>query len=592
MHNSQKKVKDLKGTLRQLMNYLKPYRLQLIFIIVLAAISTSSIIVGPKLLGQATNYIVSNLHQPQFDFKPLIHILLILIAIYIISAIFSYIFNWILTNITQKISYHLRQQISEKINHLPLSYFDKTTHGEVLSRLTNDVDVVSQTLNQSLSQIVTALITLIGITIMMLSISWQLTLVSLLVLPLSVWGVVFVASRSQKQFLIQQKELGHLNGHIEEMYSGHEVMQAFNGQKKSITKFSHINEQLYHSAWKAQFLSGLMWPIMHFISNLGYVVVATYGGFLAVNGRLMIGDIQAFIQYVHQFHQPIMQVAQITNILQSTLASAERVFEFLNEPEMSPDLKTPKNQSTSSSHITFDNVSFGYDPKNPVIKNLNLDIKPGQRIAIVGPTGAGKTTLVNLLMRFYDVDKGSIKIDGTDITTMKRSDVRKLFGMVLQDTWLFNGTIAENILYGNEKASDSEMRQAAKDAHADHFIQSLPEGYNMQIDEEATNISQGEKQLLTIARALLADTPIVILDEATSSVDTRTELLIQEAMNNLLKDKTSFIIAHRLSTIRQADLILVMNNGQIVEQGTHHELLDKNGFYAELYNSQFTENED
>ena len=494
-----------------------------------------------------------------------------------------------MTQVTQTVTFRMRRQLSEKINRLPLSYFDKQTYGEVLSRVTNDVDTISQTLNQSLSQIVSSTVMVLGILAMMFSISWQMSLVALLVLPLAGGVVTLIAKSSQKQFLRQQTQLGELNGHIEEMYGGHQVMRVFNGQKKSLAKFSRINNQLQESAWKAHFLSGLIYPIMNFIGNIGYVVMAILGGWLAINGRLKIGDIQAFIQYIDQFNQPLVQVANIANVLQSTAAAAERVFEFLDEPEEKAEGKNLVKLARVKGEVEFDNVVFGYQPDQTIIKGLSAHIKPGQRVAIVGPTGAGKTTLVNLLMRFYEINSGAIKIDGVDIAQMKRSDVRQMFGMVLQDTWLFNGTIRQNLLYGNPTASEEEMVATAKEAHVDHFVRSLPGGYDMVLGEEATNISQGEKQLLTIARAMLARTPMLILDEATSSVDTRTEVLIQKAMDKLMQGKTSFVIAHRLSTIRDADLILVVRDGNIIEQGRHDELLKQGGFYAELYNSQFAE---
>ena len=506
-----------------------------------------------------------------------------------LSAIFRYIQTWIMTQVTQTVTFRMRQQLSEKINRLPLSYFDKQTYGEVLSRITNDVDTISQTLNQSLSQIITSTVTVLGILVMMFSISWQMSLVALLVLPLAGGVITLIAKSSQKQFLRQQTQLGELNGHIEEMYGGHQVMRVFNGQKKSIAKFSKINNRLQESAWKAQFFSGLIHPIINFISNIGYVAMTILGGWLAINGRLKIGDIQAFIQYVDQFNQPLVQVANIANILQSTAAAAERVFEFLDEPEEAVESNNLVKLSNVKGEVEFDNVVFGYKPDQTIIKSLSAHIKPGQRVAIVGPTGAGKTTLVNLLMRFYEINSGSIKIDGVDIRKMKRSDVRQMFGMVLQDTWLFNGTIRQNLMYGNPKAAEEEMIKTAKEAHVDHFVRSLPGGYDMVLGEEAANISQGEKQLLTIARAMLEKAPMLILDEATSSVDTRTEVLIQKAMEKLMQGKTSFVIAHRLSTIRDADLILVVKDGNIIEQGNHETLLKQNGFYAELYNSQFAE---
>ncbi|TWP28950.1 ABC transporter ATP-binding protein [TM7 phylum sp. oral taxon 348] len=527
--------------------------------------------------------------RPAFHFEAIWRVVSLLIGLYVLSAIFRYIQTWLMTQVTQTVTFRMRRQLSEKINRLPLSYFDKQTYGEVLSRVTNDVDTISQTLNQSLSQIVSSTVMVLGILAMMFSISWQMSLVALLVLPLAGGAVTLIAKSSQKQFLRQQAQLGELNGHIEEMYGGHQVMRVFNGQKKSLAKFSRINNQLQESAWKAQFLSGLIYPIMNFIGNIGYVIMAILGGWLAINGRLKIGDIQAFIQYIDQFNQPLVQVANIANVLQSTAAAAERVFEFLDEPEEQAEGKDLVKLANVKGEVEFDNVVFGYQPDQTIIKGLSAHVKPGQRVAIVGPTGAGKTTLVNLLMRFYEINSGAIKIDGVDIRQMKRSDVRQMFGMVLQDTWLFNGTIRQNLLYGNPTASEEEMVATAKEAHVDHFVRSLPGGYDMALGEEATNISQGEKQLLTIARAMLARTPMLILDEATSSVDTRTEVLIQKAMDKLMQGKTSFVIAHRLSTIRDADLILVVRDGNIIEQGKHDELLKKNGFYAELYNSQFAE---
>ena len=527
--------------------------------------------------------------RPEFHFDAVWRVVSLLIGLYILSAIFRYIQTWLMTQVTQTVTFRMRRQLSEKINRLPLSYFDKQTYGEVLSRVTNDVDTISQTLNQSLSQIVSSTVMVLGILAMMFSISWQMSLVALLVLPLAGGVITLIAKSSQKQFLRQQTQLGELNGHVEEMYGGHQVMRVFNGRKKSLAKFSRINNRLQESAWKAQFLSGLIYPIMNFIGNIGYVIMAILGGWLAINGRLKIGDIQAFIQYIDQFNQPLVQVANIANVLQSTAAAAERVFEFLDEPEEQAEGKDLVKLTHVKGEVEFDNVVFGYKPDQTIIKGLSAHIKPGQRVAIVGPTGAGKTTLVNLLMRFYEINSGAIKIDGVNIAQMKRSDVRQMFGMVLQDTWLFNGTIRQNLLYGNPTASEEEMVATAKEAHVDHFVRSLPGGYDMMLGEEATNISQGEKQLLTIARAMLARTPMLILDEATSSVDTRTEVLIQKAMDKLMQGKTSFVIAHRLSTIRDADLILVVRDGNIIEQGKHDELLQQNGFYAELYNSQFAE---
>ena len=639
------KAKDFKGTVKKLAKYLTEFRWQMLMVAVFAVGSTMFAIASPKILGGATNQIVEDYvsmkayetitsklpkgaslpagttgadvlkqlpnqseiesqipssqldtikkldlsQRPEFHFEVIWRVVSLLIGLYVLSAIFRYIQTWLMTQVTQTVTFRMRRQLSEKINRLPLSYFDKQTYGEVLSRVTNDVDTISQTLNQSLSQIVSSTVMVLGILVMMFSISWQMSLVALLVLPLAGGVVTLIAKSSQKQFLRQQTQLGELNGHIEEMYGGHQVMRVFNGQKKSLAKFSRINNQLQESAWKAQFLSGLIYPIMNFIGNIGYVIMAVLGGWLAINGQLKIGDIQAFIQYIDQFNQPLVQVANIANILQSTAAAAERVFEFLDEPEEQAEGKDLVKLENVKGEVEFDNVVFGYKPDQTIIKGLSVHIKPGQRVAIVGPTGAGKTTLVNLLMRFYEINSGAIKIDGVDIRQMKRSDVRQMFGMVLQDTWLFNGTIRQNLLYGNPTASEEEMVATAKEAHVDHFVRSLPGGYDMVLGEEATNISQGEKQLLTIARAMLARTPMLILDEATSSVDTRTEVLIQKAMDKLMQGKTSFVIAHRLSTIRDADLILVVRDGNIIEQGKHDELLKQNGFYAELYNSQFAE---
>ena len=601
MHNGSKKPekpKDLKKTLKQLGALLKPYWVKITVVMFFAIASTAFAIASPKILGNATNIIVEDFVamiktpptapvQPVFHFDAIRDIIVFLLVLYIISAIFNYIQGWVMTDVTQKITYDLRKDISEKINRLPLKYFDKRTHGEILSRVTNDVETVSQTLNQSLTQIVTSVVMIIGILIMMLSISWLLTLVALIILPISLSLIKFITKRSQIYFVRQQKLLGDVNGHIEEMYAGHQVMRVFNGEKASVEKFNSINEDLYESAWNAQFLSGLMHPLMTFVGNLGYVGVSVVGGWLAINGSLKVGDIQAFIQYVQQFNQPIAQTANIANVMQSTAAAAERVFEFLEEPEQSANPKKPTLLKSPKGEVEFNDVVFGYDSKKPVIKGLNAKIKPGSRVAIVGPTGAGKTTLVNLLMRFYDVDSGEILIDGVNIKDMKREDVRKLFGMVLQDTWMFNGTIRENLIYGKPNASEEEIMKAAKEAQVDHFIRSLPGGYEMELNEEASNVSAGEKQLLTIARAMLTKTPMLILDEATSSVDTRTEVQIQKAMDNLMEGKTSFVIAHRLSTIRNADLILVMNDGNVIEQGTHDSLMKQAGFYAKLYNSQF-----
>ncbi len=635
------KARDFKGTIKKLVQHLKPYTWQLVVVLVFVIASTAFAIASPKIMGHATNQIVDDYvamkaydaitsklpegvqlpkgttgadvinrmpesersqipegqlstiksldlsARPTFHFDAIRDIVLLLLGLYLFSALFSYIQGWIMTNITQKVTYVLRRDLSSKINRLPLSYFDKRTYGEVLSRVTNDVDTISQTLNQSLSQIVTSVVMIVGIIVMMLSISWVLTIITIVVLPISFGFIAFITKRSQVQFVRQQELLGDINGHVEEMYAGHQVMRVFNGEEASVTKFNGINDKLYHSAWRAQFFSGLMFPLMNFVGNLGYVGVAVAGGWLAINGHIKIGDIQAFIQYVQQFNQPIMQTANIANVLQSTAAAAERVFEFLDEPEQSAEATKPARLDKVTGRVVFDNVVFGYDPGKPVIKGLSAIIEPGHRIAIVGPTGAGKTTLVNLLMRFYEVGSGDITIDGVSIKNMKRADVRRLFGMVLQDTWLFSGTIRDNITYGAPKATEAQMIHTAQEAHVDHFVHSLPGGYDMELNEEANNVSQGEKQLLTIARAMLAKTPMLILDEATSSVDTRTEVLIQKAMDNLMKGKTSFVIAHRLSTIRDADLILVMKDGNVIEQGDHRALMQQNGFYASLYNSQF-----
>ena len=596
------KPKNFWATIKKLVTYLRIFGVSIIFVFIFAIASTLFAIASPKILGNMTNQVVSDyvkiktydqniddasLPRPQIDFGILKYFVIELLVLYLLSAIFSYLQGWIMTSVSQKITYQFRRDISKKINRLPLAYFDKRTFGEVLSRVTNDVDVVSQTLNQSLTQIVTSITMIIGIMYMMFSISWHLTLVSLVLVPFSFVLIGFIVKKSQHFFKEQQVFLGELNGHIEEMYAGHSVMRVFNGEKQSVAKFGKINSKLFDSAWKSQFLSGLMMPIMTFVGNLGFVGVSVIGGWLAIKGQLRIGDIQAFIQYVNQFNQPIIQTANIANVLQSTAASAERVFEFLEEYEELGEENIGNVVKKFKGDVKFQNVVFGYTPEKTVINGFSADIKSGQKVAIVGPTGAGKTTIVNLLMRFYDVNEGSIKIDGVDIRVMKRAAVRKLFGMVLQDTWLFNGTIRENIAYGLPSATEDEVIAAAKAAQADHFISALPQGYDLELNEESDNISQGEKQLITIARAMLVKTPMLILDEATSSVDTRTEFLIQKAMENLMKGKTSFVIAHRLSTIRNADLILVVNNGNIVEQGQHDELLARNGFYASLYNSQF-----
>ncbi|MCK9444403.1 MAG: ABC transporter ATP-binding protein/permease [Tissierellaceae bacterium] len=586
------KPKDFKGTFSKLLDYLRPHRLKLIIVILFAMGSTIFSIIGPKVLGKVTTKIFEGLISKMMgtggiDFDNILNTISLLITLYIISALFSYVQGFIVTGIAQKVSYGLRREISEKVNRLPLKYFDKVSHGDVLSRVTNDVDTVSQSLNQSMSQIITSATTLIGVFVMMLSISWQMTIASLVILPLSMILVTNVIRRSQKYFTAQQKSLGEVNGHIEEVYGGHNIMKAFNAEEDVIGEFSRINDELYNSAWKSQFLSGLMMPIMNFIGNLGYVVVSILGGWYAVRNVIEVGDILSFIQYMRSFTQPIAQVAQISNILQSTMAAAERVFEFLDEEEEVEDSASPVALTDVQGRVTFENVVFGYSEDKIIINNFSQDIKPGQKVAIVGPTGAGKTTIVKLLMRYYDLKEGKILIDGKDIANLRREDLRDNFGMVLQDTWLFSGTIMENIRYGRLDATDEEVIEAAKLAYAHRFIQTLPDGYNMEINEEANNISQGQKQLLTIARAILSDPKILILDEATSSVDTRTEIFIQKAMENLMEGRTSFVIAHRLSTIKDADSILVIRDGSIVEQGNHEELLKKNGFYAELYNSQF-----
>ena len=595
MKMGQEKAKDFKGTMKKLMSYLSPYKLAILLVIVFAIGSSVFNIVGPKILGNATTKIFEGLVSKVsnsgggIDFDAIFRTLTILASLYIISSIFSFIQTFITSDISQKVSYNLRKSISEKINKLPLNYYDKKTNGEVLSRVTNDIDAISQNLNQILSQMITSATTLIGVLIMMLSISVTMTLVSLIVIPLSLVMIMLVVKKSQKHFRAQQEYLGHTNGHIEEMYSGHNIMKAFNGEEKAIEEFDKLSDTLYNSAWKSQFLSGMMMPIMTFIGNLGYVIVAIMGGFLAIRNKIQVGDILAFIQYVRSFMQPIAQTAQIANVMQQTAAAAERVFEFLEEEEVVEDVKNPISTEGIEGAVEFDHVRFGYNEDKIIINDFSINIKPGQKVAIVGPTGAGKTTIVKLLMRFYELNGGKILIDGHDYRDFTRNDLRKIFGMVLQDTWLFNGSIMENIRYGRLDASDEEVIEAAKLAHAHHFIKILADGYNMEINEEADNISQGQKQLLTIARAILSDPKILILDEATISVDTRTEVLIQQAMENLMEGRTSFIIAHRLSTIKNADVILVMKDGDIVEQGTHEELLKSKGFYSELYNSQFEE---
>ncbi|MBW7918754.1 MAG: ABC transporter ATP-binding protein [Anaerolineales bacterium] len=588
------KARNFRDTMRKLAGHLNAYRLQTAVVFIFAVASTAANIAGPKMLGNATTKLFEGVMARLngaggIDFDYIGRVVLWTLGLYLVSALFAYLQGWIMAGVSTDIAYRFRRDISEKMNRMPLKYFDGVTHGEVLSRITNDVDTVNQTLSQSLTQIITSLVTVVGVLIMMLSINFWMTLVALIIIPLSMTVVMLIVRQSQKYFKQQQDHLGHVNGHVEEMYGGHIVMKAFNGEQKSIEKFDVSNDNLYHSAWKSQFLSGLMMPIMSFIGNLGYVAVAILGGYLAVKRAITVGDIQAFIQYVRSFTQPIMQLANISNILQQTAAAAERVFEFLEEEEETPDSASPVKLDAAQGRVEFRNVRFGYAPDKPVIHDFSAKVEPGQKIAIVGPTGAGKTTMVKLLMRFYDVDGGAILADGHDIRDFKRHDLRKMFGMVLQDTWLYNGTIMENIRYGRPGATDEEVIAAAKAARVDHFVHTWPDGYQMVINEETSNISQGQLQLLTIARAFLADPTILILDEATSSVDTRTEILIQEAMDNLMNSgrRTSFIIAHRLSTIRNADLILVMNHGDIVEQGAHEELLAKKGFYYDLYMSQF-----
>lgn len=589
------KAKDFKGTMKNLFEYLKPYRLSMLVVIIFAIGSATFSIVGPKVLGKATTKIFEGLmnkvsgNSIGMDFDYIGKILLILLGLYVISAIFSYIQGFIMSGISQKVSYNLRKAISEKINRMPLKYFDSKTHGEVLSRVTNDIDTLSQNLNQSLSQVISSTTTIIGVLIMMLSISVQMTLVSLIMLPISMILIMLVVKKSQKYFKQQQEYLGHVNGQVEEVYGGHNIVKAFNKENDVIEEFNKLNEELYNSAWKSQFLSGMMMPIMSFIGNLGYVLISIMGGYLAIKKTIEVGDILSFTQYVRNFTQPLSQTAQIANVMQSMAAAAERTFEFLNEDEEVQFAENPVNPDEIKGEVSFENVHFGYTEDKIIINDFSVDIKQGQKVAIVGPTGAGKTTIVKLLMRFYDINSGTIKIDGRDINDFNRGDLRSIFGMVLQDTWLFNGSILDNLRYSKLDASDEEVIKAAKLAHVDNFVKTLPDGYNMELNEEANNISQGQKQLLTIARAILADPKILILDEATSSVDTRTEVLIQKAMENLMEGRTSFIIAHRLSTIRDADVILVMKDGDIVEQGNHEELLEADGFYASLYNSQFEE---
>jgi len=638
------KPKHFKKTMKTMWSYMKPHKMRLLFVVIFAVVSTVFLILGPRILGNMTTEVVdgyvagqaydkligalpkgtkipagttgamlfakmpksvtSKIPQaqqnalktvdfsrgrPGIDYHAIRNIGLWLIGLYVLSSVFAYAQGWIMTSITQDIVYRLRRNISQKINRLPLGYYDHHPFGEVISRVTNDIDTIGQSLNQSATQIITSVVTIIGILIMMLTISWQLTLLAVVVLPLSMGVVSLIVKKSQHYFVSQQKQLGEIDGHVEEMFSGHTVMRTYNGEKQSITKFSRTNQDLYKNGWKAQFLSGLMMPIMQFISNLGFVGVAVVGGNLAIRGTISIGDIQAFIQYMNQFTQPITQTANSANVLQVTAAAAERVFEFLDEKEEAVLVSDAVLPSDVHGAVEFKDVKFSYNPGEPTIRNFSASVQPGQKVAIVGPTGAGKTTMVNLLMRFYEIDSGNISIDGIDMSKLARADVRQQFGMVLQDTWLFNGTIAENIAYGKPGASREEVIVAAKAAHADHFIRTLPHGYDTVLGEETDNVSAGEKQLLTIARAMLADAPMLILDEATSSVDTRTEALIQQAMERLTEGRTSFVIAHRLSTIKGADLILVMKAGNIIEQGTHDKLVKAGGFYASLWGSQFAD---
>ena len=588
------KAKDLKGALGKILRYMGKYKIAVVFVMIIAACSTVFSVLGPKVLGKATTGLAEGLMAKVagtggIDFSYIGKVLLFVLGLYLVSSVLSFMQGWIMTGITQKICYRMRKEITEKINRMPMKYFESRTYGEVLSRITNDVDTLGMGLNQSVTQIITSTATIIGVLVMMLSISPLMTLIALVVLPVSGLCVSLVVKKSQKHFITQQEYLGHINGQVEESYGGHLVIKAYNKEDEMIARFNRTNDVLYTSAWKSQFLSGIMMPIMQFVGNLGYAAVALSGGMLAIRGVITIGDIQAFIQYVKSFTQPIQQIAQVTNQVQSMAAAAERVFEFLEEEEEDQVVEHPADVTKVIGNVAFDHVSFGYNPNQLIVHDFSAQVAAGQKIAIVGPTGAGKTTMVKLLMRFYDVNSGSIRIDGHDIRDFNRRELRDAFGMVLQDTWLFKGSIMENIRYGRLDATDEEVVAAAKAAHADHFIRTLPGGYEMELNEDASNISQGQKQLLTIARAILADNRILILDEATSSVDTRTEELIQSAMDNLMKGRTSFVIAHRLSTIKNADIILVMKDGDIIEQGSHEELLEQGGFYADLYNSQFAE---
>ena len=591
---SSDKAKDFKGTLKQLAHYLSPYKYYIFTVVLFAILSATFSIIGPKIMGKATTEIFNGLVSKisggsGIDFSKIGRILIFLLGLYAISAVCNFVQNFIMSGVSQKIAYGLRKSISEKLNRLPMKYFDHKTHGEILSRVTNDVDTVSSNLDQCMTQMITSITTLIGVVVMMLTISPIMTLAVLVIIPIALILLAFIVSHSQKYFERQQAYLGHVNGKVEEVYGGHNIVKAFNGEEEAVEEFKELNQTLYRSAWKSQFFSGIMMPLMNFIGNLGYVVVSILGGYFVIQNKITVGDIQSFIQYVRNFMHPLSNVAQIVNLIQATIAAAERVFEFLGEEEEVKETEHPVSTENLNGNVTFSHVQFGYNPDRTIIKDFNATVKQGQKVAIVGPTGAGKTTMVKLLMRFYDVNHGSIQIDGHDIKDFKRQDLRRMFGMVLQDTWLFSGTIEDNVKYGKMDATFEDVEKACREAHADHFIKTLPESYHMVINEEGNNISQGQKQLLTIARVILADPKILILDEATSSVDTRTEEYIQKAMDELMKNRTSFIIAHRLSTIRNADLILVMDHGDIVEQGNHEELLKKNGFYAKLYNSQFEE---
>ena len=598
-HFSGEKAKDFGGTMRKLIKYISRYKVSIILVLIFAVGGVLLNIYGPKVLMKANGAIVDGVMEMVsgvpgggIDFVYVGEILLILLGMYLLSSGLTVVQGVLMTGVSQKVSYNLRREISQKINRLPMKYYDTKTHGEVLSRVTNDVDTLSQSLNQSITQLITSVTQVVGVLVMMLTISWELTLAALCILPISMLCISFIVKRSQKFFKSQQEYLGHINGQVEEVYGGHNIVQAFNHEDKTVERFDETNETLYKSAWKSQFLSGMMQPMMQFIGNLGYVVVSVLGGWLVIRGRIGVEAIVSFVQYVRMFTQPFAQVAQVANMLQSTAAASERVFEFLEESEEDITVEHPVSIDGLEGRVDFEHVSFGYNPDKIIIHDFTAHVKPGQKIAIVGPTGAGKTTMVKLLMRFYDVNSGAILVDGHDIRDFNRSELRQMFGMVLQDTWLFNGTIRENIRYGRLDATDEEVVAAAKAAHVHHFVQTLANGYDMELNEEASNVSQGQKQLLTIARAILADPKILILDEATSSVDTRTEVRIQKAMDNLMRGRTSFVIAHRLSTIRDADSILVMKDGDIVEQGSHEELLAKSGFYAQLYNSQFENTEE